>query len=176
MRWYLIYTKPAREQVAELNLLRQGYEVYHPRLVRPARLHGRWVEQVISLFPRYLFVRLDAGIQSMGPLRSTLGVANIVRFGRDYSVVADAIVENLRMRADSETGLHRLCGQASFEPGSKVRIVAGLFEGLEAVFCRESGDERVVLLLEVLGRCTHVEFPSGFVMPKMESRAKQAAR
>jgi transcriptional antiterminator RfaH len=176
LRWYLIYTKPARERVAELNLLRQGYQVYYPRLLRPARLRGRWVERVISLFPRYLFIRLDAGVQSMGPLRSTVGVANIVRFGRDYSVVADAIVENLRIRADSETGLHRLCGQARFEPGSKVRIVAGPFEGLEAVFDRESGDERVVLLLEVLGRCTHVEIPAGFVLPQIESPARQAAR
>jgi transcriptional antiterminator RfaH len=171
VRWYLIHTKPAREVLAEVNLRRQGYQVYHPRLLRPTRIHGRWVDRVASLFPRYLFLRLEVGHQDMGPVRSTLGVANIVRFGYDYAVVPDAIVENLRAHADSETGLHRLHGRA-FEPGSKVRIIAGVFEGLEGVFQRESGDERVMLLLGLLGRDTLVQLPAAFVLSEFASETK----
>jgi transcriptional antiterminator RfaH len=166
VRWYLIHTKPGREAVAEVNLRRQGYLVYYPRLLRSTRLRGRWVDRIAALFPRYLFLGLAVGQQEIGPVRSTLGVANVVRFGCDYTPVPDAVVEDLRMRADPETGLHRLHAHAAFKAGSKVRIVDGAFDGLEGVFHRESGDERVVLLLGLLGRDTLVQVPAAFVMPQ----------
>jgi transcriptional antiterminator RfaH len=173
--WYLIHSKPSREAVAESNLLRQGYQVYYPRLLRPIRRRGNWIDQVVSLFPRYLFFRL-APSQNIGPVRSTVGVANIVRFGYAYAVVPAPIVEDLRTRADPETGLHRLQRHSQFEPGSNVRIVAGVFDGLEGVFQRESGDERVVLLLRLLGRDTRVEVPARFVLPQTDSQIKLVAR
>lgn len=174
VRWYLIHTKPTRELVAAENLRRQGYELYYPRLVRPTRVRGRWLDRVASLFPRYLFLRLSVGDQAIAPVRSTTGVASIVRFGGDYAVVPDAIVDNLRMRADPDTGLHCLHSRSSFQPGSNVRIVAGVFDGLEGVFQRESGDERVVLLLGLLGRDTLVQIPAAFVLPQLDVQAKLA--
>ena len=169
--WYLIHTKPAREAVAQANLVRQGYGVYYPRFLRPARVRGRWVDRVASLFPRYLFLHLDVGRQAMGPVRSTVGVASIVRFGSDYTVVPDRVIESLRQRADPDTGLHRLGSQTPFEAGSMVRIIAGAFDGLEGVFQHESGHERVVVLLTVLGRSTPVRIPLAFVLPQLASQA-----
>jgi transcriptional antiterminator RfaH len=173
--WYLIHTKRGREKVAEFNLLRQSYQVYYPRLLRPTRHRGSWIDQVTALFPRYLFFRL-APSQDLGPVRSTVGVANIVRFGYAYAVVPARIVEDLRTRADPETGLHHLQRYSQFEPGSNVRIVAGVFDGLEGVFQRESGDERVVLLLGLLGRHTHVEVPARFVLPQSDFQTKPVAQ
>lgn len=176
MRWYLIHTKPTREGVAELNLRRQGYQVYYPRLLRSVRIRGRWADRVTPLFPRYLFLGLAVGQQEIGPVRSTLGVANVVRFGNDYTPVPDAVVEDLRMRADRETGLHRLHDHAAFKKGTRVRIVDGAFDGLEGVFHRQSGDERVVLLLGLLGRDTLVQVPVAFVMPQWGSQEEFAAQ
>jgi hypothetical protein len=34
LRWYLVHTKPSGEASAELNLTRQGYRVYFPRVVQ----------------------------------------------------------------------------------------------------------------------------------------------
>lgn len=174
LRWYLIHTKPTREVVAEANLRRQSYDVYYPRLLRPTRVRGQWVDRVTSLFPRYLFLRLSVGHQAIAPVRSTVGVAGIVRFGGDYAVVPDVIVDNLRTRADRDTGLHCLHGRSAFEPGSNVRIVAGIFDGLEGVFQREAGDERVVLLLGLLGRDTVVQVPAAFVLPQLGVQTKFA--
>jgi transcriptional antiterminator RfaH len=176
VRWYLIHTKPTREGVAEVNLRRQGYDVYYPRLVRPARIRGRWVDRVAPLFPRYLFLGLALDDQEIGPVRSTLGVANVVRFGNDYTPVPEAVVEDLRMRADPKTGLHRLNDHAAFKAGSRVCIVDGAFDGLEGVFQRESGGERVVLLLGLLGRDTLVQLPVAFVMPQRGSQERLAAQ
>jgi transcriptional antiterminator RfaH len=80
MHWLLAYTKPRQETLAEENLRRQGFEVICPQL-RVQKLRRRkwtWVEE--PLFPRYLFVGA-ADQQSRAPVRSTVGVASLVRFG-----------------------------------------------------------------------------------------------
>ena len=81
LRWYLIHTKPLGEGLAQTNLERQEYQVYLPRAMQPVRYNGHWRDRIVSLFPRYLFLRLNEGRQSLAPARSTLGVASVVRFG-----------------------------------------------------------------------------------------------
>ena len=165
-RWYLIHAKPGCEATAQANLERQKYRVYYPRLLRRVRVRGRWVERVAPLFPRYLFLRLDVGREAMAPVRSTVGVASIVRFGFDYTVVPDAVIERLQTRADPETGLHRLALGPELQSGSRLRIVAGVFDGLEGIFQRASAAERVLVLLDLLGQLTSVEIPAEFILPQ----------
>jgi transcriptional antiterminator RfaH len=161
--WHLIHTKPACEAVAQSHLERQAYEVYWPRLARPVSLRGRCIERIVSLFPRYLFLRLQVGRQALAPVRSTIGVADIVRFGFEYAVVPDTVVDGLRERADSATGLHRLSAPEALKPGAGVRVLAGPFDGLEGIFLRRSGNERVVILLRLMGREAPVRVPASFV-------------
>ncbi len=176
-RWYLVLAKPAREPLAQRNLERQGYSVYYPRLVRPFRVRGKWAQKVVALFPRYMFVRLEVGEQPLAPVQSTAGVASIVRFGRDYAVVPDEVVGQLRARADPATGLHRLGDHARpMAPGAKVRIVAGAFDGLEGVFQRATGEERVIILLRLLGQDIPVSVDAGFVLPVSTARARLQLR
>src|SRR5712671_6899317 len=108
LRWYLVYTKPLTEAIAQANLERQGYEVYFPRAVQTVRCSGRWLERVVALFPRYLFLRLNEGCQALNPVRSTVGVASVVRFGSRYTVVPEHVISDLQARADPLSGLHRL--------------------------------------------------------------------
>jgi len=164
-RWFLILTKPSGEGTAQTNLERQGYRVYHPRLLRPTLHRGRWIERIVSLFPRYLFVQLDATNQSLAPVRSTLGVANIVRFGPDAAVVPGTIVDGLIRRSDPQTGLHRLSPTRVFERGAAVRVIAGAFEGLQGIFERDVGNERVIILLRLMGHSSPVRVPDRFVVP-----------
>jgi transcriptional antiterminator RfaH len=166
LRWYLIRTKPNAESTAEVNLDRQGYEVYCPRLVQSMPCRGRWRERVVSLFPGYLFLRLDEGRQLLAPVQSTLGVASAVRFGPSYAIVPDTVVQELRERANPETGMHRLKLPARLVPGARVRILAGPFEGLEGIFQRETGSERAIVLLHVLGQIASVGVRVSNVVPR----------
>ncbi len=116
--WYLIYAKPRMEPVAEEHLTRQGYGVYLPRVRATHRLRGRYRERVDPLFPRYLFIHLDQCNDNWGPIRSTQGVAGMVRPGcvdhhiarqrrcKRHPATVEAGISTRRARAD-----HRRCPQ-----------------------------------------------------------------
>ena len=162
--WYVIRSKPRGESIAQTQLARQGFRVYFPRLLQPARVRGRWVDRIEPLFPRYLFLRADVEKQSLAPVRSTVGITEIVRFGNEYAIVPDQVVVDLMNRAEPETGLHRL-RKPLYERGVHVRVSEGPFSGLEGVFECHEAEERVLILLEVLGRQTRVRIPVGQVEP-----------
>ncbi len=162
-RWYLIHSKPGAEREAQLHLQRQGYQTYLPRLLQSVRRRGQPRLQVVPLFPRYLFLELDEGRQCLTPVRSTSGVANVVRFGARFATVPDAILRELRSREDPDTGLHQLHTAAPLAPGAQVRIDGGAFAGLEGVFERADGAHRVVVLLKLLGQERQVQFPAELV-------------
>jgi transcriptional antiterminator RfaH len=166
LRWYLIHTKPLSENLAQTNLERQGFGVYYPRLAQPVRRKRGWQARVAALFPRYLFVHLDVGRQSLSPVRSTTGVTTVVRFGAEFAVVPDRVICDLRSRADPASGLHHLNGTTRLVLGSPVKIVAGALDGLEGIFDRAAGCDRVVLLLTLLGRATPVQVPVDLVLPR----------
>lgn len=164
LRWFLVFTKPSDERTAETNLERQGFHVYYPRLLRPSLCRGRWLDRIVSLFPRYLFIQLDAARQSLAPVRSTSGVVSLVRFGTEPKAVPDSVVNGLIGRADPQSGLHRLSCRPPLTPGTRVNIIAGALEGLDGIFEREAGDERVVVLLKLLGQDAPVRIPSRYVV------------
>jgi transcriptional antiterminator RfaH len=158
-RWYLVHTKPASERLAEAQLQRQGYEVYLPRALRTVRHRGRWLERIVALFPRYLFLRLNEGTQALNPVRCTRGVAGVVRFGSLYTVVPESVIDELRAHADPQSGLHRLMRATPLNKGAPVTVNGGPFSGLSGIFLRVAGADRVVVLLRLLGQEASVHVP-----------------
>lgn len=84
--WYLAHSKPGQEEVAKTNLERQGYTVYLPLCNLFRRRMGRRLAVIGPLFPRYLFIQLESGVDDWRPIRSTKGVAALVRFGTELAV------------------------------------------------------------------------------------------
>ena len=167
--WYLLRTKSGDESTAQCHLERQGYRAYCPWLVRRRRLRGRRVRTVDPLFPQYLFVELVLGVQDLGPVHSTRGVLAIVRFGLEYAIVPAYVITQLHERADPRTGMHHL-EERRLTPHSTVRITGGTFFGLEGVFLRDCGSDRVLVLLSVLGQATPVAIGEGLVEPQISAR------
>jgi transcriptional antiterminator RfaH len=165
LRWYLIHTKPAGEALAQVHLERQGYQVYFPRAVQTVHRRGHWLQRIVALFPRYVFLRLNEGQQALNPVRSTLGVAQVVRFGSDYTVVPEGVIRDLQARADPHSGLHALACAARLNPGAAIAVRSGPFAGLNGIFERPAGSERVVVLLRLLGQNASVCVPADAVAP-----------
>ena len=162
-KWYLVYSKPRQEGVAKVNLERQGYETYLPLLRAPRRRKGRVVSVVSPMFPRYLFIRLNSETDNWAPIRSTLGVVSIVRFGREPSEVPKKLIAALRARED-ETGIHVLPPD-EYKAGAPVRITQGGFAGYEGIFQSANSRQRVTVLLDFLGRRAQVHVDTDFIEP-----------
>ena len=154
--WYLGYCKARQEDVAARGLTEQGYSVYLPKVrVRKRRPGGR-VDVDEPLFPRYLFVALTSEEQSIAPIQYTAGVQKLVKFGHLYMSVSDEIVTSIKLREDPGIGLHRF-ELPKVSKGDPVRIRSGVLAGIDAVFEKKSGKDRVVVLLELLGQQTRAE-------------------
>lgn len=142
--WYLLFSKPRQETRAQMNLLQQGYSVYLPTLQTEKVVAGRRVESQEALFPRYLFIHLDDVQSNWLPVRSTPGVAQVVRFGDRYCRAPEALVNGL-MQAEKQC-------RNLLDSGDAVRITDGPFKGLEGVYQQSDGLQRVLILLELFSR------------------------
>ncbi len=150
-RWYVVHTQPHGEERVRLNLERQGFEVYLPKYLKHRR-HARRVERVRRpLFTRYLFVRFDPERAQWRSINGTFGVAHLVAHGNEPIPVPNEIVDAIQARHndDDVVVLHPA---DSFRLGQKLEIVNGPFAWHTGLFQRLSDNERVVLLLDLLGR------------------------
>jgi transcriptional antiterminator RfaH len=159
LSWYLVHTKPRQEEIALANLQRQGYECYLPQM-RIERIRRRKAEVASEpMFPRYLFVRLDSSDQgkSWSPIRSTLGVSQLVHFGSRAATVDDTLVDLLRQRERT------LPTEAMFHSGDSVVIADGPFAGIEAIYQTADADRRAFILLEILSKPVSIHIDAGML-------------
>lgn len=161
-RWYVVHTQPQNEVRTEFNLRRQGFTTYLPRYLR-SRRHARRTEVVARpLFPRYMFVALDLTRDRWRVVQSTFGVSHLVLAGEEPASLPDSIVDEIRSRETGE-GFVALGLPAGVKPGCKVRLVDGIFADSRGVLERIADDQRVAILLELLGRKVRVFVPAGSV-------------
>lgn len=177
LSWYAVHSKPRQEEQARQQLQRQGYATYLPRIRLRKRRRGKWAKVVEPLFPRYLFIQVDADEQSLAPVRSTLGVAGLVRFGHLLRPVPDQVIECIRQAEDPDTHQHH-DDEWPHKPGDEVRILEGPCAGLNGIFQAQTGEERALLLIELLGRQTpltvdlHHVGPNSFGHPRVTPTQK----
>ncbi len=157
-QWYAVHTQAKGEGKAASHLQQQGYRVYLPRW-RRRRSHARRVEWVSApLFPRYLFVRFDVDVTSWRAIRSTIGVRQIVSFGKDLPApVPKGIVEAIHAR-EGEDGLVEIV--PPFHNGEQVVVHEGPFSGQVGIFNCMDDAQRVTILLDLLGREVRLKVPA----------------
>ncbi|TQV86017.1 transcription termination/antitermination NusG family protein [Aliikangiella coralliicola] len=161
--WFVIYCKPQKDEVAEKNLLRQGFEVYRPLISRARGGHvgGSPSIREESLFPRYLFLNVDPEIKPITPVKYTPGVVGFVTFGDRYSTVDDSVINDIKV-CESEQQMD-LDNSVRFREGETVYINGEGFTDIKATFCEMSSDNRVIVLLKMLGRMSTITIPSSYV-------------
>jgi transcription antitermination factor NusG len=147
-RWFATYLWSNQEKAIDKRLRLKGIETFLPLLAAKKRWKNRVTANVETpMFPGYLFVRIEQR-QYVRVLEVPM-VHSIVGNGREYLEVDGAIIEALR------TGLRE--GKVSQHPnlkeGSRARVSAGPFAGLEGVIDRVNNQLQVVLSIDQIGKC-----------------------
>jgi len=152
--WYVVRTKSRQEVSARDNLERQAFTIYLPMVRSARRRAGRWSSSIEPLFPGYLFVCIDVTAQSTAPIASTRGAIGLVRFGGEICPVPREVIDGIMaLQTDRETPIDPA---QVFNPGDAVMIVEGPFAGINAIFEARTGKERVLVLLDLLGRSNRI--------------------
>jgi transcriptional antiterminator RfaH len=150
MDWFLVRSKPRQEAVALTNLTRQGYESYLPMFAAEKIVRRKQAIVQEPMFARYLFVRLDTTGQgqSWSPIRSTIGVSELVSFGSKAAKVDETLIAMLREREAWQ------CQQPKslFASGDSVVIADGAFVGLQAIYQMNDAEGRAMVLLDLLSK------------------------
>ena len=152
--WFVVRSKPRKEDLATRSLERRQIEAFCPRILEPVGLTNDWAS--VPLFPGYLFIRvvLHAAYHTV---IWTPGIKGFVSFGEIPAPIAPGVVNFLRDQTGTD-GIIR--SDRGFRAGERVRIKRGPFAGLIAIIekpCPERG--RIRVLMDFLRRGTSVEVP-----------------
>lgn len=157
--WYAVYTRQHAEAKAAEHLLRQGYSAYLPRY-RTWISHARRRQTVLRpLFPRYLFAGVDRATMPWRPILSTIGVTDVVRAGDEPTPVPPEVIVAIREREEIGA-FDRLDPRRLLRVGGPVRVTAGAFEDMVGRLVELRDHDRVVVLLELLGRAVPAQLPT----------------
>ncbi len=157
-RWYVAYTQPGAEILAQGQLGNQGFGTFLPKCRKETR-HARRIKDIIApLFPRYIFVEVDLSVQRWRSINSTRGISYLLSMGEKPSAVPDGIVEELKSRA-AANGLIELALEPPYKSGEVIEVTTGAFSEQVGNFIRVDARKRVVMLLNLLGREVEVRLP-----------------
>lgn len=149
--WCAVNTQVNAEDKAVFHLMRQGFEVLLPKHMK-RRAHARKVDWVPRpLFPGYLFVEIDPESSPWRAIRSTVGIFDVIRFGDKPAPVPDQVIDEIKARQDAD-GLVKTHDGPGFKSGDPVRVLRGALGEFEALFEASDDRNRVIVLLNLLGR------------------------
>lgn len=160
-RWFVVHTQARAEDKARLNLDRQGFPTYLPRYLKRRRHAGRVDIVAVPFFPRYLFVAVDMATQRWRALHSTIGVSRLVCNGNEPAAVPDRVIAQLRQGED-ESGYLPM-QRPRFAAGDRIKVLEGAFLDCFGFFEAATGEDRVAILLELLGRQVRVSLDADLI-------------
>lgn len=146
--WYVIQTKPKKEEEAKSYLSTKGVEVFGPLMENFLLRNGRMSKELKSLFPGYIFGKFDLA-QNYPLVRWAKGVKKVLGFGKYPTPISEEVVEIIRERTDTQ-GVVRL--KCHFQANDVIRIKTGPLKDLLGIFERWMPDgDRVRILLNLMG-------------------------
>ena len=156
--WWVAHTRARFEKAFAWDLLRRGIGYFLPMRERVRVSGGRKRRVLMPLFTSYVFFCGDEddryAAMSTNRLCQTLVVNDQARFVAEMAAIEKA-----------------LAGKAELDPypfavtGSRCRVTAGPFQGLEGVVVRRDKQTRLVLQVDVLGQAAAMEIDADLLEP-----------
>ena len=145
--WYVIYSKPHKEEQAQFHLGLKGVESFFPRLQLPGSIEKK--KRLIPLFPNYLFARIHIPTQYHYVIWAP-GVKKIVSFSDTPVPIEDNVIHFLQQNADDRGVIQ---ARSQLRRGQEVEVTGGPFIGLLGII-QDPPDAkgRIKILLKLLSR------------------------
>ena len=158
--WYALKVRAGGEARVNFALDQRGYEVFLPTFVDCRRYSDRMKKVEASLFPGYLFCRID--LLHRLPVLTTPGVESIVGIaGVPKPIEA---MEIAAIEAATRSGAPAM-PWPYLSADHEVEIQFGSLAGIRGLVVKSSGADRLVLSIHLLQRSISVEIDRTWVRP-----------
>ena len=155
--WFILQFKPNSHHQAKKNLTRQGFEVFLPLHISTSRKASRFTNASRPLFPGYMFIKFDKAKLGWHKINSTYGVSSLVTFNSTVKALPTIVIDSLKARY----GLSgKLLPIEKFKKGDQVKILDGPFANFIATVEKYEADQRIWILIDLMGRMTKIQTPS----------------
>src|SRR6476659_9838322 len=160
--WYCLRSQPKHEHIAAAQLRTlEGVAVFCPRIRFKRATRQGIVRVTEAMFPGYLFAHFELA-KMHRQVRYSHGVSGIVQFGGWYPSIEDEALVQIR---DLTAGTDVKEVNYALSQGEGVKIVGGVFVGLEAVVRQVlPAKERVKIVMDFLGTKVEAEVEHSSVL------------
>ena len=156
--WFILQFKPNAHHQANKNLNQQGFETFLPLHDTTSRNASRFINATRPLFPGYMFITFDRADSRWHKINNTYGVSRLVTFNSTLKSIPAIFVNNLMRRYDLSG---KLLPIQKLKKGDQVTVLKGPFANFIATVEKYEADQRIWILMDLMGRKTKIQTPSG---------------
>jgi transcription antitermination factor NusG len=167
--WHVLYVVVKNEKKVAGQLIERRISHYLPVRKEVRRWSDRRMTIMAPLFPGYVFVRCS--IEQRFAITGLPGVVRFVSTGVAPAIIPDAEFERLRELLD----LRSVEAHDYLQPGKRVRLTGGVFDGFEGTYVRDRGKLRAIVAIDWLQRSVIVDVEACEVQPASSRAALPAA-
>jgi len=161
-KWAILQFKPNAHKLAERNLNQQGFETFLPFEEVTKYKNKQLISTQRPLFPGYMFVAFERENTSWYKINNTYGVSRLVTFNSTLKSVPATFVTNLMKRCDLSGNLLPI---EKLKKGDQVKLIKGPFANLAATVEKYEDDQRIWVLMDLMGRVTKIHTSSDALQP-----------
>jgi transcriptional antiterminator RfaH len=149
--WWVAKTKTHQEFKAEKNLSQQGFITFCPIYKKEIKRGNQFQIKLQPLFTGYLFIHANGFAQkNIHLIRSTIGLISLLKIDESILYVPPQIIHKLKSNHEQKNNP----ANAYFKPGSSVKIINGIYKGIEAIYETDNGADRAIILLSLIQKQT----------------------
>ena len=155
--WFILQFKSNSHHLAAKNLNRQGFETFLPLHETTSQRLSRFINTSKPLFPGYMFVKFDVADSKWHKINSTYGVSRLITFNSILKSIPTIFVDHLMKRYDLSG---KLLPIQKLKKGDQVTVLNGPFANFIATVEKYEADQRIWILMDLMGRKTKIQTPS----------------
>ena len=155
--WFILQFKANSHDQAVKNLNRQGFEIFLPLHDITSRKLSRFINTTQPLFPGYMFITFDRTEAQWHKINNTYGVSRLITFNSILKSIPTRFVNSLMKRYDLSG---KLLPVEKLKKGDQVTVLTGPFANFIATVEQYEADQRIWILMDIMGRKTKIQTPS----------------
>ena len=152
--WFILQFKSNSHNQAIKNLNRQGFETFLPLHNTTSRKLSRFINASKPLFPGYMFIRFNKTESEWHKINNTLCVSRLITFNSILKSIPTSFIDSLMKRYDLSG---KLLPIQKLKKGDEVTVLKGPFADFIATVETYETDQRIWILIDLLGRKTNIQ-------------------